>query len=115
MLHSILCKVPQSLDLDELISDAVTMQQNHPPESLPSWGKVSRYSVLKTARDAVRAAKQTSTDGARLFEKQVTQLRALEARQDAIKVLRQYQRPAITAGLAIVVGIIAWRMRGYVW
>lgn len=111
MLYSVLCKLPQRLDLDRLILDAVILQEKQPPESLRSWRKISRYSVLKTARSAAQAASQASDGGIALFRKQAAQLRLSEIRQNTYKVMSKYRRPASTVGLAIFVGLLSWWMR----
>ncbi|KAI9789193.1 MAG: hypothetical protein M1816_006327 [Peltula sp. TS41687] len=110
MLYSILCKLPQRLDLDKIIVDAVVLQAKHPPVSLRSWRKISSYSVLKTARSATQAASQASDDGIALFHKQAAQLRFSEFRQDTYKLLSKYKRPATTISLAVFVGLLSWWM-----
>ncbi|KAI9886683.1 MAG: Eukaryotic translation initiation factor 5A [Watsoniomyces obsoletus] len=115
MIHSVLNKVPQSLDLDELVSKAVALQERHPPKTLRAWKQISRHSVLKTAKDAEEIARQSLEDGAALFRKQDAELRFAEMSQKAWKSLQEYQRPALTIGLAIFVGLVAWRMRYQVW
>jgi hypothetical protein len=115
MLHSVLSKVPQSLDLDQLISRAVTVQERHPPESLRSWRTISRYSVLKTAPHATQAAAQTPADGSDYFAKYVAQMRAQEWQQNMLVRVAQYRRPAARLSLTVFVVFIAWRMRNYVW
>ncbi len=115
MLHSVLNKVPQSLNLDEVVAKAVALQERHPPETLRAWSKISRHSVLKTARHAKESAKQSLEDGAALFRKQEAELRSAELRQKAFKSLQEYRRPALTIGLAIFVGLVAWRMRYQMW
>ena len=115
MIHFVLNKVPQSLDLDSLVSEAVDLWTKYPPEGLRSWGKISKHSVLKTARNGKETAKQTLDDGASMFHQQAAELRVMELRQGAAKLLRRYQRPAVSIGLAVVVCIIAWRMRNHVW
>lgn len=111
MLYSVLCKLPQRLDLEQLIVDAVALQESHPPESLRSWKNISRYSVLKTARSAAEAASQSSLDAISLFHKQTAQLRFAENRQNAYNVLWTYRRPAATLVLAVLVGLVSWWIR----
>ena len=115
MIHFVLNKVPQSLDLDSLVSEAVDLWTKYPPEGLQSWGKISKHSVLKTARDSKETAKQTLDDGASIFHKQAAELHFMELRQEAFKSLRRYQRPALSIGLAVIVCVLAWRMRNHVW
>ncbi|KAL2120507.1 hypothetical protein VTJ04DRAFT_4534 [Mycothermus thermophilus] len=55
MLHFILSKLPSSLDVDGLITQAAQLFSEVPPERLPSWKKgVSKWSVLKTERFALQ-------------------------------------------------------------
>ena len=110
ILYSVLCKIPQHLDLERLISSAITLRESHPPESIRSWRMISRYSVLKTARSAGEAASQTSNDGATFFRKQSSQLGLMELRQKARSLVLKYKRPIGTASLAILVGILSWWM-----
>ena len=52
MLHFTLSKLPQPLDLENLISSALSLFGRHPPQTLPnfSWWRISSLSVLKTSR-----------------------------------------------------------------
>ncbi|KAI9813345.1 MAG: hypothetical protein M1826_002513 [Phylliscum demangeonii] len=111
MLYSILCKLPQHLDLDQLISSSIRLQAAHPPESLRAWRRISRYSVLKTARSAEQAARLSSDDGAALFQKQSVEMESLRRRQEVITALWRYRRPAAATGLAILMGMMAWWLR----
>lgn len=112
MLHSVLSKLPKPLNLEALISRAMTLFEEHPPESLPSraWAKVSVYSVLKTTRNSAR--NQTLEDGEDLFELQAMQLRRNEMQKRAMATIWKYRRPASRIGLACLVGIISiWLSR----
>lgn len=110
MIHFTLTKLPQNLDLDLLVVDTAKLLEQHPPESLRAWKKISRYSVLKSARTSTEAAKQTLEHGVELFQKQAAQLRMLELQQRAFKTLVRYKRPAGMVGLAFVVGLVSWWM-----
>ncbi|KAF4159953.1 hypothetical protein CNMCM6069_000459 [Aspergillus lentulus] len=70
MLHFTLSKLPQPLDLDSLISSAMQLFNDYPPESLPfgAWKRISQHSVLKSSRDPFN--KQTRDEAIRLLEKQ---------------------------------------------
>ncbi|KAH8681027.1 rab-GTPase-TBC domain-containing protein [Xylariales sp. PMI_506] len=111
MLHSILSKLPQPLDLDQLIADTETLYRRHPPKLLRSWGHISRASVLKTTRDPVASAAQSLGDGRRFFERQVKELQWAESRDKMLKTMWAYRRPASRVALAVVVGMLAVYLR----
>ena len=111
MLHSILSKLPQPLDLDGLIADTVTLFGCHPPEKLRAWRSISRNSVLKTARSTEDCARQSIEDGRDFFRKQVVELRIAETRDKVMAVAWRYRRPARAVGLAIFVGVVAYWLR----
>jgi hypothetical protein len=111
MIHFVLSKLPQSLDLEVLIADAMNLYQRHPPESLPfrSWQSISRHSVLKTSRDlALQATPKQAED---LFKEQTRELRRDELRQKSLTFLWKYRRPTTAVGLAIVVGVASYWIR----
>ncbi|KAF4465209.1 TBC domain-containing [Fusarium albosuccineum] len=111
MLHVILGKVPSKMDLDELIAKAAQLFENHPPETLQYWRRISGASALKTARDVEACAKQTLEEGSGLFEKQVKELEWAEM-QDRFKLaLWSYRRPAKAIGAALMVGALAFYIR----
>ncbi|KAF4984391.1 hypothetical protein FZEAL_414 [Fusarium zealandicum] len=111
MLHVILGKVPANLDLDELIINSAKLFENHPPETLQYWQKISSASALKTARDVEACAKQTMEEGEKLFERQVKEVEWSEM-QDRIKLtLWAYRRPAKAIGMALMVGVLAIYIR----
>lgn len=108
MLHSVLSKLPKPLDLEGLISEAMSLFHTHPPEKLPSraWAKISYYSVLKTTlRDVPDRSLQ---DGETLFDMQVIQLRRQELRTKALNRLWKYRRSVGGIGLAVAVGIVSF-------
>ncbi|KAL5886898.1 GTPase-activating protein gyp8 [Pyricularia oryzae] len=112
MLHSILSKLPQPLDLDDLLARAVLLAEDHPPETLPNWRRgISPNSVLKTARDSAVCAKQTLDQGRQFFERQVRELEWDEKREKAMAVLWAYRKPARTIGFAVAFGILAFWLR----
>ncbi|KAI9846585.1 MAG: hypothetical protein M1837_003826 [Sclerophora amabilis] len=111
MLHSILCKLPKPLELEKLISQAVVLFEQHPPETLRMWRRISSYSVLKTARSSTQAAQQNLAEGSLYFQKQSSQLRRAELRQLTYDVIWRYRRPAGTVGLAVLVGVFSWWIR----
>ncbi|KAL8660325.1 MAG: hypothetical protein Q9202_006667 [Teloschistes flavicans] len=111
MLHFVLSKLPKPLDLETLITQTMSLYTDHPPETLPyrAWARISPYSVLKTARADFR--QQTLSDGVELFQRQVTQLRNDEMREQAKAMLWKYRRPAGQVGLAVFVGVLAFWLR----
>jgi hypothetical protein len=116
MLHSILSKLPKPLDLELLITETITLFDNHPPESLPyrAWCHISSHSVLKTTRNPSDVARQTIQDGETFLNKQDAEMRRTKAIQKIVRgVKRQiwlYRRPAGALGLAVAIGVVAWWM-----
>lgn len=114
MLHSILSKLPQPLDLEALITGTARLYDRHPPESLPgpAWSRgISEFSVLKTARHTADCAGQSEAVGAYYFAEHVRDLERRERRERVIKVLWTYSRPAGAVGFAILFGVLAYWMR----
>ncbi|KAF6843102.1 GTPase-activating protein gyp10 [Colletotrichum musicola] len=111
MLHLLLSKVPQKMDLEALIASATVLYEKYPPDALPAWRGISKASSLKTARSVEGCAKQTLEEGHAYFQKQLAELRALERRQMILKTLWVYRRGATTAGLAFAVGLVAIYLR----
>ncbi|KAK1699673.1 GTPase-activating protein gyp10 [Colletotrichum godetiae] len=107
MLHLILSKVPQKMDLDALITSTIALYERYPPESLPQWRKISKASSLRTARSVEECSKQTMDEGYTYFQKQLAELKALERRQKLMKVMWAYRKGAAAAGLAVVIGLVA--------
>lgn len=113
MLHSVLSKLPKPLDLEALISRTMTVFTDHPPETLPfrAWTKISPFSVLKTTRKSI--GMQNLQAGLDLFAMQALQLRRTELWEHALAILWKYRRPAMSLGLAVVVGVVSiWLRRG---
>ncbi|KAI1498640.1 rab-GTPase-TBC domain-containing protein [Biscogniauxia marginata] len=108
MLHFTLSKLPAELDLEAVISDAARLLADHPPESLPSWRRVSRASVLRTDRGGAAACRsQTLDDGHAFFDRQLSELRWAE-RRDALLRVAWSNRAVI---LAVLVGVGAVYLR----
>jgi hypothetical protein len=105
MLHSILSKLPKPLDLEALIRNTSKLFAKYPPESLREWRQISSFSVLKTARDADQAAKQTLEEGQQYFEKQVEEINREEQRKRMLNAIWEYRKPAGGVVLAILVGV----------
>ena len=114
VLQFTLQKLPQPLDLEDLIVRTVQLKDQHPPEKLPfgTWRKVSRNSVLKTTRDVNALQSQTLKDGEELFEKQARELKRQQAIERIVKTVRKaawrYRRSAAFLSLTIVVAGVAW-------
>lgn len=111
MLHSILSKLPRPLDLDQLIADAVTLIDKHPPERLPAWRTISSASVLKTARAIDVCATQTLEEGEAFFQRQAREIVWNRRMKIARHLLWKYRRPVRTLGLAVLVGVAAILLR----
>ncbi|QSZ34020.1 hypothetical protein DSL72_005600 [Monilinia vaccinii-corymbosi] len=108
MLHSILSKLPKPLDLESLISNTVKLFREHPPETLPSWRAISSSSVLKTARWSDQITKQSLSDGQKYFAQQVKELQWAAKREEILKTMWKYRRPAKAIGVAVLVGILSY-------
>ncbi|KAK7745258.1 GTPase-activating protein gyp8 [Diatrype stigma] len=125
MLHFALSKLPQSpaLDLDRAVAGAARLLADHPPHALPAWrwrpwwlggaaggvlggAGISRNSVLRTARDVERCAREQSlADGRRFFDAQLRELRRAE-RCDVLR--RRYDTwPNRIAAVTVLVGVAA--------
>lgn len=115
MLHFTLSKLPQPLDLDSLISSAMRLFNDYPPESLPfrAWKRISQHSVLKSSRAPFN--KQTRDEAIRLLEKQVRQLHNEELRDKALAFLWHHRTTVGSVTVAIFIGVMSiWiRKKGF--
>lgn len=111
MLHLILSKVPRNLDLESLVSDAITLFERHPPTTLPFWRRISSSSCLKTAGSVHTNATQSQEDGRRFFDMQLRELRRAEKWDEFIKGAWVHRRSASAIGIAVLVGIAAVYLR----
>ncbi|KAE8147868.1 rab-GTPase-TBC domain-containing protein [Aspergillus avenaceus] len=111
MLHFTLSKLPCPLDLEGLISSAVKLFNDYPPESLPAgtWNKIPQISVLKSSRDIFDP--RPTEEAIDLFERQARQLRYEERKEKAIGFLWQHRRTIGTVAATIFVGAISIWMR----
>jgi hypothetical protein len=111
MLHFTLSKLPQPLDLEELISSTLSLFKRHPPEKLPhfTWWKISWNSVLKTSR--LLDDKQTLEQGEAFFRSQAAQLQREEQRQKLMVLAWKYRRPAGSVAAALLVGAASLWLR----
>ncbi|KAL8712034.1 MAG: hypothetical protein Q9220_003730 [cf. Caloplaca sp. 1 TL-2023] len=113
MLHSVLSKLPNPLDLEALITRTMSLYHEYPPQHLPfrAWTKISAFSVLKTTQGGPHH--QTLDTGIELFEKQVSQLHREQMLDKHKALLWKYRRPVGRAGFAIFVAVVAfWLRRG---
>ncbi|KAK4236635.1 rab-GTPase-TBC domain-containing protein [Achaetomium macrosporum] len=116
MLHSILSKLPVPLELEGLIAEAVRLQREVPPEKLPAWKGISRWSVLKTSNgrggeenEGARSVEQ----GRMYFERQVEELRWEKKKARARKWVWKHRGPARMVAVAVLVGVLAvWLRKG---
>ncbi len=108
MLHSVLCKLPEPLDLEGLICKTVQLFECYPPETLQSWRSISQWSVLKTTMHLDQAPIQTIEEGEMFFKRQASQLKRAELQQHTLETLWRYRRPVGTMGLAVIVGLSSW-------
>ena len=111
MLHSILSKLPKPLNIEALIQNTMALFEKHPPETLRSWRSISSFSVLKTARWQDETARQSLEDGEIYFHKQVKHLEWLEKRNEVLKTIWKYRKPAGTIGVAVLVGVLSYWLR----
>ncbi|KAK3306629.1 rab-GTPase-TBC domain-containing protein [Chaetomium strumarium] len=124
MLHSILSKLPVPLDLEGLIAAALRLQKEVPPEQLPAWKRISRWSVLKTNHSSNSrggdgrgggggGGEQRVEQWRMYFERQVEELRWEEKKERARKWVWKHRRPARMVALAVLVGVLAvWLRKG---
>ncbi|ORY18590.1 rab-GTPase-TBC domain-domain-containing protein [Clohesyomyces aquaticus] len=115
MFHATLGKLPQNLDLEFLVAQALQLYQTRPPQSLHSWAwwSVSSASVLKATRSPFDVSKLTMEDGIALFRRQEADMRRKQTLEKAMKSVDRvrtrmwyYRRPG-AYGLAVLVGVYA--------
>ena len=113
MLHSILSKLPAPLDLEGLVAEAARLEARFPPESLPAWRGVSRWSVLKTGRrrPGSGGGEVDVEQGRVWFERQVAELRWEERKKEARKWVWRHRGPARAVGVAVLVAVVAVLLR----
>ncbi|RMZ89327.1 hypothetical protein DV736_g3443, partial [Chaetothyriales sp. CBS 134916] len=111
MLFFTLQKLPQPLDLESLIEEALRLFDQHPPESLPgrAWRQISHDSVLKTSRSITAAQSLESTE--RSFERQAREVAWQETKQKALRTAFKYRRPITSTALAVAMGAVSIWLR----
>lgn len=111
MLQVVLGRVPPRMDLDHLVARATDLYDRFPPDSLPSWRRLSAASAVKTARDPDLAARQTLDEGREFFEQQAKELLWLEKCDRLKRAVWAYRRPAKFVGAAVAAGLLAFYLR----
>ncbi|KAG6096375.1 hypothetical protein E4U31_005469 [Claviceps sp. LM219 group G6] len=111
MLQVVLSRVPPNMDLEALIAEATRLFDRFPPQYLPYWRHISKYSSLKTARDLDQCANQSLEEGHGYFEEQVKQVRWVELRETMSITLWKYRRPIRLLGAAAAVAVLAYVLR----
>ncbi|KAI9684392.1 MAG: hypothetical protein M1829_002202 [Trizodia sp. TS-e1964] len=114
LLHFTLTKLPQPLDIESIIEKSINTFNSHPPESLgPAWSRISKYSVLKTARlPAQTSCNQTNNSGIIAFEKHSAQLQRIKQAKWLMTIVLRYRRPAAGLIMAVLAGGLAvWMAR----
>ena len=108
MFHFTLSKLPQPLDLEDLISRTLGLWKRRPPEHLPhsAWSKISSYSVLKTSRSLDN--KQILEQGEALFRSHAQQVRNQLQRKELWRKLSvlvwKYRRTVLVVAGTLMVG-----------
>ncbi|KHN97878.1 Rab-GAP/TBC domain protein [Metarhizium album ARSEF 1941] len=111
MLQVMLAKVPPNMDLDALITNAVSLFDQFPPESLPSWRQISKSSTLKTARHLETCAKQSLEDGRVFFEDQAKEVRWVESRDRISAAVWRCRRSIKAIAMTTAVAAFAFYLR----
>lgn len=111
MLHFTLSKLPCPLNLDGLITSAVQLFKDHPPESLPigAWKRIPHCSVLKTSRNTSRP--YNVDEAVRMFHQQARQMRNEERRKQALEFGWKHRRAIGSVALAVLVGAASFYIR----
>lgn len=112
MLFFTLQKLPQPLNLEPLITKALGMFDEFPPDRLPGrvWRSISPSSVLKTARSPQNC--HSLAEAEQYFQKQAAEVRRDENKQKALQTaFRHRGRVAWTAGAMLTLGLAIWIRR----
>ncbi|KAK2872058.1 hypothetical protein FQN49_002591 [Arthroderma sp. PD_2] len=112
MIHGILSKLPNPLNLEALISRTMQIYHAHPPEKLPrgAWRTISSYSVLKTLRNPGRHS--TREQAGEYFQKQIQALQREQRRKDAALLFQKHSRSIQLVGATVIVGVFSyWMMK----
>jgi hypothetical protein len=112
VMSVVLQKLPEDLKVEDMITQATMLFDQHPPASLPfrTWDHISNYSVLKTTMDVEQLTTQTLEQGQEWFDQHAEEIRKQEARARMIAMAKQtlyrYQRPVVLT-LSVAVCLIA--------
>lgn len=112
MLHSVLSKLPKPLDLEGLISRAIQLLKDQPPESLSSWHEVSSRSVLKTSSGPHRDTNSLK-HAEELFRKQCQELERTRRRKEILKTVVKHKGSIAIFGLTVLVAVSAVGIKFY--
>jgi hypothetical protein len=112
MLHSVLSKLPKPLDLEGLISRAIQLLREMPPESLSTWREVSSLSVLKTPRGSYRDSASLK-DAEGLFRKQCHELDWARRRKEMREAIAKHKSSVAIFVLTVLVAVSAIGLRIY--
>lgn len=119
MLHSILSKLPKPLDLEGLISKALRLLEEYPPEKLSTWVQISNKSVLKTSRRAGPFGSKDSPahsdllQAEQLLVKQAAEVERKRKLKEICDQVIKYKPQALKIGVTIVVGVSAVAIGAY--
>ncbi|KAJ9642202.1 uncharacterized protein PV06_03232 [Exophiala oligosperma] len=111
ILTFVISKLPQTLDIDALVENTLTLFEKHPPNRLRGfvWWRLSQLSVLKTSRQG--GQRQSLQEAEDLARKQIEQLRREEVLQKRMRLLATYRRPVLSLTAALLVGTMSYWMR----
>ena len=121
ILFFTLQKLPQPLDLEQLVSGALDVFKRFPPERLPGWAwwNVSSSSVLKTMRNGRR---QQVDEAEACYHRQAAEAerrknaeeRWNESKKRAmmtVRTVQRHRRPIATTAAALAIGIFSFWMK----
>jgi TBC1 domain family member 20 len=99
------------LDLEPLITAAIRLFANHPPDRLPGrvWNKISSSSALKTARSKRKPISYVEAEAC--FKRQAAEVRWEETIEKAGRMVYRYRRPIATTMAAVAVGAFSFWLR----
>lgn len=111
MMFFTLQKLPQPLNIEPMITVALRLFQEHPPERLPGrvWRSVSASSVLKTSRNP--KVSESIEQAEALLRRQTREVRFDEAKRKAFLTAYRYRRPVASTAMAIAVGALSLWLR----
>ncbi|KIW02684.1 uncharacterized protein PV09_06121 [Verruconis gallopava] len=114
ILAVVLQKLPQDIDIEGMICQAIKLYEQFPPASLPfkTWKMVSDNSVLKTTIDRKALRDQTLQEGQVWFDNHAEEIRREEFRAKVVMTLKnklsKYRRPALFTLSVAVCALALW-------